>query len=118
MLRTSWKLLWQGHVIELENRRFLERLLVDGKEVARQEGVTFQPRSFEATIPQGDRIVSLQASTRPSRQPRGLRCTMSVDGKEIYSDVRWPLRWSLAIGAGALGLVCLAAAAILSRFGH
>ena len=35
MLKTTWKTEYKGHVIELENRPNLERLIVDGKEIAR-----------------------------------------------------------------------------------
>jgi hypothetical protein len=40
MLTTTWKTEYQGHVIELENRRSLDRLIVDGKEIARAPGAT------------------------------------------------------------------------------
>jgi hypothetical protein len=35
VLKTTWKTEYKGHVIELENRVNLERLIVDGKEIAR-----------------------------------------------------------------------------------
>ena len=38
MLKTTWKTEYKGHVIELENRVRLERLIVDGKEIAREPG--------------------------------------------------------------------------------
>ena len=37
MFQTTWKTSYNNHVIELENRPWRERLLVDGKEVARQK---------------------------------------------------------------------------------
>ena len=104
MLKTTWKTEYQGHVIELENRRNLERLIVDGKEVAREPGATWEPRSFQATIPDGHQSMKLDANTRFSKSPRGLRFTVSVDGKEIYSEVKWPPRWYLAFAGVGLML--------------
>ena len=95
MLKTMWKTEYEGHVIELENRRNLERLIVDGKEIAREPGATWEPRSFQASIPAGNRSMKVDANTRFSKSPRGLRFTVSVDGKEIYSEVKWPRRWYL-----------------------
>ena len=88
--------------IELENRPRLERLIVDGKEIAREPGATWEPRSFQATIPDGNRSMKLDANTRFSKSPRGLRFTVSVDGKEIYSEVKWPPRWYLPFVAVGL----------------
>ena len=102
MLKTTWKTEYKGHVIELENRPWLERLIVDGKEIAREPGATWEPRSFQATIPDGNRSMKVDANTRFSKSPLGLRFTVSVDGKEIYSEVKWPLRWSLAFAAVGL----------------
>ena len=83
------------------NRPNLERLIVDGKEVARAPGATWDPRSFQATIPDGNGSMKVDANTRFSKSPRGLRFTVSVDGREIYSEVKWPLRWYLAfVGVG------------------
>jgi hypothetical protein len=93
VLTTTWKTEYQGHVIELVNRVNLERLIVDGKEVDRQPGATWDPHSFQATIPDGNRSMKLDANTRFSKSPLGLRFTVSVDGKEVYSAVKWPLRW-------------------------
>ena len=104
MLKTTWKTEYKGHVIELENRRSLERLIVDGKEVARELGATWEPRSFQATIPDGNRSMKVDANTRFSKSPRGLRFTVSVDGKEIYSEVKWPARWYLAFAGVGLML--------------
>ena len=104
MLKTTWKTEHRGHVIELENRVNLERLIVDGKEVAREPGATWEPRSFQATIPDGDRAMKLDANTRFSKSPRGLRFTVSVDGKEIYSEVKWPSRWYLPFVGLALAV--------------
>jgi hypothetical protein len=104
VLKTTWKTEYRGHVIELENRRSLERLIVDGKEVARQPGATWEPRSFQATIPDGNRSMKVDANTRFSKRPRGLRFTVSVDGKEIYSVVKWPTRWYLAFAGVGLML--------------
>jgi hypothetical protein len=87
----------------LENRPRLERLIVDGKEVAREPGATWESRSFQATIPDGNRFMKVEANTRFSKSPRGLRFTVSVDGKEIYSEVKWPRRWYLPFAA--LGLL-------------
>jgi hypothetical protein len=103
VLKTTWKTEYQGHVIELENRRRLERLIVDGKEIAREPGATWEPRSFHATIPDGNRSMKVDANTRFSKSPPGLRFTLSVDGKEIYSEVKWPARWYLPFAA--LGLI-------------
>ena len=108
MLKTTWKTEYQGHVIELENRRNLERLIVDGKEIAREPGATWEPRSFHATIPDGNRSMKVDANTRFSKSPPGLRFTLSVDGKEIYSEVKWPARWYLPFAA--VGLVLATAA--------
>jgi len=109
VLKTTWKTEYKGHVIELENRVSLERLIVDGKEVARARGATWEPRSFQATIPDGSRSMKLDANTRFSKSPRGVRFTLSVDGKEIYSEVKWPPRWYLPfVGVGLmLALVVL-----------
>ena len=101
MFKTTWKTEYKGHVIELENRIRLERLIVDGKEIARQPGATWEPRSFQATIPDGNRSMKVDANTRFSKSPRGLRFTVSVDGKEIYSEVKWPPRWYLPFAAAA-----------------
>ncbi len=103
MFTTTWKTEYKGHVIELKNRPNLERLIIDGKEVAREPGATWEPRSFQATIPDGNRSMKVDANTRFSKSPRGLRFTVSVDGKEIYSEVKWPPRWSLAVAA--LGVI-------------
>jgi hypothetical protein len=111
VLKTTWKTEYKGHVIELENRPRLERLIVDGKEIAREPGATWEPRSFQATIPDGNRSMKVDANTRFSKSPRGLRFTVSVDGKEIYSEVKWPPRWYLPFAA--VGLIL--AADLLSR---
>jgi hypothetical protein len=105
VFKTTWRTEYQGHVIELENRPSLERLIVDGKEVARDPGATWEPHSFQATIPDGNRSMKMDANTRFSKSPRGLRFTVSVDGKEIYSEVKWPLRWYLPFAAVGLILV-------------
>lgn len=97
MLKTRWKTEYRGRVIELENRPGLERLIADGKEIARAPGATWKPRSFQATIPDENRPMQVDANTRFSKSPRGLRFTVSVDGKEIYSEVKWPLRWYLPL---------------------
>jgi hypothetical protein len=75
MLKTTWRTEYKGHVIELENRPRLERLIVDGKEIAREPGATWEPRSFQATIPDGNRSMKVDANTRFSKSPRGLRFT-------------------------------------------
>ena len=102
MLKTTWKTDYKGHLIELENRANLERLIVDGKEVAREPGATWDPHSFQATIPDGNRSMKVDANTRFSKSPLGLRFTVAVDGKEIYSKVKWPARWSLPVVAAGL----------------
>ena len=71
MLKTTWKTEYKGHVIELENRVNLERLIVDGQEVARQPGATWEPRSFQATIPDGNRSMKVDANTRFSKKSVG-----------------------------------------------
>jgi hypothetical protein len=108
VLKTTWKTEYQGHVIELENRRSLERLIIDGKEIARETGATWEPRSFHATIPDGNRSMKVDANTRFSKSPRGLRFTLSMDGKEIYSEVKWPARWYLPFAAVGLILAKVA----------
>ena len=102
MFKTTWKTEYKGHVIELVNRVNLERLIVDGKEVARESGATWDPHSFQATIPDGNRSMKVDANTRFSKSPLGLRFTVAVDGKEIYSKVKWPARWSLPFVAAGL----------------
>jgi hypothetical protein len=103
VFRTTWKTEYKGHVIELENRRNLERLIFDGKEIGREPGATWEPRSFQAIIPDGNRSIKVDANTRFSKSPLGLRFTVSVDGKEIYSEVKWPPRWYLPfVGVGLL----------------
>jgi hypothetical protein len=102
VLKTTWKTDYKGHLIELENRVNLERLIVDGKEVAREPGATWDPHSFQATIPDGNRSMKVDANTRFSKSPLGLRFTVAVDGKEIYSKVKWPARWSLPFVAAGL----------------
>ena len=92
----------------MENRPSLERLIVDGKEIAREPGATWEPRNFQATIPDGNRSMKVDANTRFSKSPRGLRFTVSVDGKEIYSEVKWPPRWYLPFVA-----VCLILARVV-----
>lgn len=113
MLKTTWKTEYKGHVIELENRPRLERLIVDGKEIAREPGATWEPRNFQATIPDGNRSMKVDANTRFSKSPRGLRFTVSVDGKEIYSEVKWPPRWYPPFVAVGL----LLASGVLRLFG-
>ena len=49
--------------------------------------------------------MKVDANTRFSKSPRGLRFTVSVDGKEIYSEVKWPLRWYLPFAGVGLILV-------------
>ena len=102
MFKTTWKTEYKGHVIELVNRVNLERLIVDGTEVARESGATWDPHSFQATIPDGNRSMKVDANTRFSKSPLGLRFTVAVDGKEIYSKVKWPARWSLPFVAAGL----------------
>ena len=114
MLKTTWKTEYKGHVIELENRPRLERLIVDGKEIAREPGATWEPRSFQATIPDGNRSMKVDANTRFSKSPRGSRFTVSVDGKEIYSEVKWPPRWYLPFAA--VGLIL--ASVVLRLLGY
>ena len=47
--------------------------------------------------------MKVDANTRFSKSPRGLRFTVSVDGEEIYSEVKWPPRWYLPfVGAGLI----------------
>jgi hypothetical protein len=53
----------------LENRRSPERLIGDGKEIARAPGATWEPRSFQATIPDGNRSMKVDANTRFSKSP-------------------------------------------------
>ncbi len=105
MFKTKWKTEHKGHVIELVNRPWLERLIVDGKEIAREPGATWEPRSFQATIPDGNGSMRVDANTHFSKSPRGLRFTVLVDGKEIYSEVKWPLRWYLPFAFVGLILV-------------
>jgi len=102
VFKTTWKTEYRGHVIELENRRSLERLIVDGKEIAREPGATWESRSFQATIPDGNGSMKVDANTRFSKSPLGLRFTVAVDGKEIYSKVKWPARWSVPFVAAGL----------------
>ncbi len=102
MITTTWKTEYQGHIIELVNRPNLERLLVDGKEIASESGATWNPHRFQATIPDGTRSMKVDANTRFSKSPRGIRFTLSVDGKEIYSEVKWPPRWYLPLVAVGL----------------
>lgn len=118
MFQTTWKTNYKSHVIELENRPWRERLLVDGKEVARQAGATFVHRTFEAEIADGGENVPIQATTSRSKQPRGIRCTLSVGGTPIYDEVKWPARWYVALSAFAVAGVCGVAAAVLRMFGH
>ncbi len=118
MFQTSWKANYKNHLIELENRPWRERLLVDGKEVARQAGPTFLHRTFAAEIADGGGNVPLQVTTSMSKQPRGIRCTFSIGGSPIYDEVRWPARWYMAISAFAVALLCAAAAAVLQMLGY
>ena len=95
-----------------------ERLLVDGKEVARQAGATFLHRKFEVEIADGGKNVPVQVTTSASKQPRGIRCTVSVGGAPIYDEVKWPARWYVAISAFAVAAVFGVAAVVLRTFGH
>src|SRR6476620_6172025 len=117
MLKTMWKTEYKSHIIELENRRNLERLIIDGKEIARAPGATWEPRSFQATIPDGTRSMKVDANTRFSKSPWGLRFTVSVDGKEIYSEVKWPPRWYLPFAAVVLGVGLILVSVGLRLFG-
>ena len=118
MFQTTWKINYENHVIELENRPWRERLLVDGKEVARQTGATFLHRTFEAEIADGRKRVPVHVITSPSKQPRGIRCTVSVGATAIYEEVKWPARWYMALSAFAVAVVCGMAAAVLRMSGH
>jgi hypothetical protein len=118
MFQTTWKTIYKNHVIELENRPWRERLLVDGNEVARQSGATFFHRTFEAEIADGGKNVPVQVTTSPSKHPRGIRCAVSVGGASIYDEVKWPARWYIALSAFAVAAVCGVAAALLRVFGH
>ena len=118
VFQTTWKSNYKDHVIELENRPWRERLLVDGKEVARQAGATFLHRTFEAEITDGGKNVPVQVTTAPSKKPLGIRCTVSVGGAPIYNEVKWPARWSMALSAFAVAVVCVVAAAVLQMFGY
>ncbi len=118
MFQTTWKTNYKNHVIELENRPWLERLLVDGKEVARQAGATFLHRTFEAEIADDGKNVPVHAITAPSKHPRGIRCTLSVGGTPIYDEVKWPARWYVAISAFGVAVVFGVAAAVLRVLGH
>lgn len=118
MFQTIWKTSYKDHVIELENRPWRERLLVDGKEAARQAGPTFLHRTFEAEIADGGANVPVQVVTSPSKQPRGIRCTVSVGGTSIYDEVKWPARWYVALSAFAVAVVCGLAAAVLRMLGY
>jgi len=118
VFQTTWKANYKNHVIELENRPWRERLLVDGKEVARQAGPTFLHRTFEAEIADGGKNVPLRVTTSPSKQPRGIRCTFSVGGAPIYDEVKWPARWYVALSAFAVAVVFGVAAAVLRMFGR
>jgi hypothetical protein len=91
---------------------------VDGKEVARQAGATFLHRTFEAEIADGGKNVPVQVTTSPSKQPRGIRCTVSVGGSAIYDEVKWPARWYAAFSALAVAVVCFVAAAVLRMLGY
>ena len=118
MFQTTWKTNYKNHVIELQNRPWRERLLVDGKEVARQTGPTFLHRTFEAEIADGGKNVPVQVITSASKAPRGIRCNVSVGGTPIYEEVKWPARWYVAVSAFAVAVVCGVAAAVLRRFGY
>ena len=118
MIKTIWKTSYKNHVIELENRPWLERLLVDGKEVGRQAGPTFLHRTFAAEIADGGMNVPVQVTTSASKQPRGVRCTVSVGGAPIYEEVKWPARWYFALSALALAVALFATAAALRMFVH
>jgi hypothetical protein len=118
VFQTTWKTNYKNHVIELENRPWRERLLVDGKEVARQAGATFLHRTFEAEIADDGKNVPVQVSTSPSKQPRGIRCKVSVGGASIYDEVKWPSRWYIALSALAVAVVCGVTAAVLRAFGY
>ncbi len=118
MFQTTWKTNYKNHVIELENRPWRERLLVDGKEVARQAGATFLHRTFEAEISDGGKNVPVQVTTSASKQPRGIRCTVSADGASIYDEVKWPARWYVALSAFAVAVVCVVTAVVLRMLGY
>ena len=62
VFQTTWKSNYKNHVIELENRPWRERLLVDGKEVARQAGPACLHRTFEE-IADGGKNVPVQVNT-------------------------------------------------------
>jgi hypothetical protein len=118
VFQTTWKTNYKNHVIELENRPWRERLLVDGKEVARQAGATFLHRTFEAEIADNGTNVPVQVSTSPSKQPRGIRCKVFVGGASIYDEVKWPARWYIALSAFAVAAAFGATAAVLRVFGY
>jgi len=118
VFQTTWKTNYKNHAIELENRPWRERLLVDGKEVASQAGPTFLSRTFEAEIAEGGQNIPVRVATSPSRQPRGIRCTVSVGGASIYEEVKWPARWYVALSAFAVAVLCGVAGVVLRMLGH
>jgi len=118
VFQTTWKTNYKNHVIELENRPWRERLQLDGKEVARQAGATFLHRKFEVEIADSGKNVPVEVTTSASKQPRGIRCTVSVGGAPIYDEVKWPARWYIALSGFAVAVVCGVAAAVLQMFGY
>lgn len=118
MFQTTWQTNYKNHVIKLENRPWRERLLVDGKEVARQTGATFLQRTFEAEISDGGKNVPVQVTTSLSKHPRGIRCMVSVGEAPIYDEVKWPARWYMALSGFAVALLLFGVAAVLRMFGY
>ena len=86
MLRSIFKVPYGSHVIEVENRPFQERLLVDGTEVARSHG-RFSS-NLHAEIPDGSGTASIQARLDTPLWPLGLRCTVNINGAEVHREVR------------------------------
>jgi hypothetical protein len=93
LLETRFTVPVRNHIVEIENGPFRERLLVDGAEVDRNTGLRFSS-NLHAAIADGDSAAALQARLCTSYWPLGIRCTLAVDGTEVYRGVK---------GAGAFG---------------
>jgi len=113
LLRTTFKVPYGRHVVEVENRPFAERLLVDGAEVDRRHGVLGS--KLHAEVPEGGGTASIDARLDIPLWPPGLRCTVTINGAEVHREVKGS-RAMLAFFIGGVCAGCLLACIIIYVF--
>ena len=109
---TAWKAVYRGHVIEVENRPFSERLLIDGKEVDRRSGGIRIRSHLQGAIAEGGATIPVEVSI--AAVLRGGRCRVSIARTEILDQTRLPE--GLAPVAVIVLLVTLSLGYLAGRF--